>query len=75
MPVTKQIGSVRVSDPSGGEHTVLLLQDEITTSTLSGRRTTPGNKSYRLANGNPINYVSETEFYDVFAERTLTAIR
>ncbi|PXX63819.1 hypothetical protein SAMN05660489_03701 [Pseudomonas sp. LAMO17WK12:I10] len=71
---TKQIGSVKVTDPSGGKHAVLQFQDEVTTNTLSGPRTTLGLKSYRLENGNPVNYVSEIEFYDVFGERKLSVV-
>ncbi|MDM9601374.1 hypothetical protein QTN23_17795 [Pseudomonas shirazica] len=73
MKRTHLIDSVSVTDPSGYSHTVNVYEDEIFTSTLQGTRSTKGLKSYALANGNPVNFISEGKFYDVFGERTLTA--
>lgn len=73
MNKTHLIDSVSVTDPSGYRHTVNVYEDEILTQTLQGTRSTKGLKSYALANGNPVNFISEGQFYDVFGERTLTA--
>jgi len=73
MKRTHLIDSVSVTDPSGYRHTVNVYEDEILTATLSGTRSTKGLKSYALVNGNPVNFISEGKFYDVFGERTLSA--
>ncbi|AIC88213.1 gp64 [Burkholderia pseudomallei] len=57
--ITDQFEAV---DKDGTKYTVVVRQDEIDTSTLSGRSSILGMKEFRLSNGEPLNRVSENVF-------------
>jgi len=59
----------------GTQHRAYIHQERIDTSSMDGPSSTPGQKTCRLADGTPLNYVDENTFKNVLTGELLSRKR
>jgi len=70
----RKTGEIIAVDASGNRYTIIKYTDVETERTFGASETVVGLDEYRLATGEPVNQVSDEEFFAVISEVTLRPV-
>jgi hypothetical protein len=70
----RKTGEIIAVDPSGNRYTIIKYTDIETVRTYGASETVTGLDEYRLATGEPVNRISDDEFFAVISEITLRPV-
>lgn len=70
----RKAGEIIAVDGSGKHYTIIKYTDVDTVRTFGASETLTGLDEYRLADGEPVNRISDKEFFAVISEVTLRPV-
>lgn len=74
MGNARKTGEIIAVDGSGKRYTIIKFTDFESVQTFGKSERVTGLDEYRLANGEPVNRISEKEFFAVISEVTLRPV-
>lgn len=69
--VTRKTGEFTAVDENGKRYRIIKYTDFENASTYGANEIVQGNDEYRLPNGEPVNKISDTDFFAVISEVNL----